>query len=134
METGPEESLWRHTGPGIPDSRILELMAKELMNMEHQASAKGETFDTIMRELAAVEKDRCEQEERIKREIEEKGFLKRPAEDEGDAKANRITKQKKQKKERGDPKEERPLTHGAHGLARQDGSDLPIRGMHRLRT
>lgn len=128
-----EDILGRHSGGGIPDPRHLDHMARDLTNIDHQADAKGEMFDTAMREVAKLQKDRIDEErerERMKRDAEEKENLKRAAEEEDDARVRRTTKPKKLKKERSDLKEERPLAHGAHHLAKQDGSDLPVKGIH----
>jgi transcriptional adapter 3 len=132
--TSYEDILGRHSGGGIPDPRHLEHMARDLTNIDRLADSKGETFDTLIRELARMQKDRIDEErerEKLKRELEEKEILKRVAEEEDDARGRRATKPKKLKKERSDIREERPLTHGAHGVARQDGLDLPTKGMYR---
>ncbi len=134
--TNYEDILGRHNGGGIPDPRHLEHMARDLSILDLQAGSKGETFDTGMREISKVQKERLEVErekERMKRDAEEKENLKRVAEDEDDARGRKTTKPKKPKKERSDLREERPLTHGAHGIARQDGLDLPVKGMHRMK-
>lgn len=127
-----EDILGRHSGGGIPDLRHLEQMARDLASIDLQGVTKGEIFDTAMREGARLRKERFDEEqekERMRREAEEREILKRAAEDEDDAKGRRTTKPKKLKKERSDMKEERPLTHGAHGLARQDGLEVPVKGM-----
>ena len=128
-----EDILGRHSGAGIPDPRHLEHMAKDLTNIDHQADLKGEIFDTTLREISRLQRDRMDEErerERMKRDAEEKDNLKRVVEDEEDARVKKAAKPKKLKKERSDLKEERPLTHGAHGLARQDGLDMSAKGMH----
>jgi transcriptional adapter 3 len=86
-----------------------------------------------MREISKAQKERLEDErekERLKRDAEEKENLKKVAEDEDDGRGRKMPKPKKPKKERSDLREERPLTHGAHGIARQDGLDLPVKGIH----
>lgn len=126
-----EDILGRHSGGGIPDPRHLEHMARDLTNIDHHADVKGELFDTTLREISKFQKERMDEErerERMKRDAEEKDNLKRVVEDEDDARVKRLAKPKKLKKERSDLKEERPLTHGAHGLARQDGLDIPAKG------
>lgn len=134
-----EDILGRHSGGGIPDPRHLEHMARDLANIDHQADVKGEIFDTTLREISKLQKDRKDrmdeerERERMKRDAEEKDSLKRVMDDEDDARVRKAAKPKKVKKERSDLKEERPLTHGAHALARQDGLDLPAKGMHTVR-
>lgn len=128
-----EDILGRHSGGGIPDSGHVEHMAKDLTDIDHQADLKGELFDTTLREIVRLQKARIDEErerERMRRDAEEKDALKKAVEDEDDARVKRMAKPKKLKKERSDLKEERPLTHGAHSLARQDGLDIPAKGMH----
>lgn len=135
IELHYEDILGRHSGGGIPELRHLEQITRDLLSIDHHGFELGEIFDTTMRECERVRKYRWheeEEKERMRREAEERENLKRAAEDEDDARGRRTTKPKKLKKERSDMREERPLTHGAHGLARQDGSDLPVKGMHRL--
>lgn len=128
-ELSYEESLWRHSGPGVPDLRVLEMIGKDLTSLELQAGTKGEALDILMRECSEVQRARLDEKERVKRVAEEKVPFKRFTDDDSDAKASRTPKPKKQKKG-SDSKEERPLTHGAHGLARQDGVELPSRGRY----
>ena len=52
--------------------------------------------------------------------------LKKEAEEEDDEIRGRKGGKVKKKKERSIAREERPLARGAHGLARQDGLDLPL--------
>lgn len=130
-----EDILGRHSGGGIPDPRHLEHMARDLTNIDHQADLKGELFDTTLREIVRLQKDRIDEErerERMRRDAEEKDNLKRVVEDEDEARVKRVAKPKKLKKERSDLKEERPLTHGAHSLARQDGLDIPAKGRSKV--
>lgn len=127
-----EDILGRHSGAGIPDPKHLEHMARDLTNIDHQADLKGELFDTTLREIVRLRKNRIDEErerERMRRDAEEKDALKRVVEDEDEARVKKMAKTKKLKKERSDLKEERPLTHGAHSLARQDGLDIPAKGM-----
>lgn len=127
-----EDILGRHSGGEIPNPKHLEHMARDLTNIDHQADLKGDLFDTTMREIVRLQKDRIDEErerERMRRDAEEKDALKRVVEDEDEARIKKMVKPKKLKKERSDVKEERPLTHGAHSLARQDGLDIPAKGM-----
>ena len=135
-----DDLLERHGGAGgIPDPSHLTTMAQHLKHLSELASARGDTCNQGMRVLSEKRKSLVLEEEREKelereqalraRESEERRTLKREAEDDEDLKERKSGKQKKQRKERSavrDP--ERPLNHGAHGLARQDGLDLPLEG------
>lgn len=139
-----DDLLERHGGAGgIPDPSHLTTMAQHLKHLSDLASARGDACNQGMRVLSEKRKSVLLEEEREKelereqalraRESEERRTLKREAEDDEDLKERKSGKQKKQRKERSavrDP--ERPLNHGAHGLARQDGLDLPLEG--ELRT
>ena len=125
--------LEQHSGGGgIPDPRDLENMANDLKTLSIFADTKCNACDGAMRELSKRRKEKLEdnrEREKMKRDAEEKDSLKRVAEDEEEARGRKGGKLKKIKKEGGILKEERPLSHGAHGLARQDGLDLPVKGM-----
>lgn len=138
--TNYDDILERHGGGGgIPDPKLLEFMANDLNELSQLADKRGQACDGAMRELSKRRKEKREEErarEQANREAEEKETLKRAAEDEDEARGRKGTKVKK-RKERSNVREERPLTsvreerpltHGAHGLARQDGSDLPAKG------
>ena len=140
-----DDILERHGGAGgIPDPSHLTTMAKDLKHLSDLASSRGDACNQGMRVLSekrkgVLEEEREKELEREQalalraRESEERRTLKREAEDDEDVKERKSGKQKKQRKERSavrDP--ERPLNHGAHGLARQDGLDLPLDG--ELRT
>ena len=135
-----DDILERHGGTGgIPDPSHLTIMAKDLKHLSDLASSRGDACNQGMRVLSEKRKSLLLEEEREKelereqalraRESEERRTLKREAEDDEDLKERKSGKQKKQRKERSavrDP--ERPPNHGAHGLARQDGLDLPLEG------
>ena len=139
-----DDLLERHGGAGgIPDPSHLTTMAQHLKHLSELASARGDTCNQGMRVLSEKRKSVLLEEEREKelerehalraRESEERRTLKREAEDDEDLKERKSGKQKKHRKERSAVRDtERPLNHGAHGLARQDGLDLPLEG--ELRT
>ena len=126
------EILERHGGNGgIPEVKNLELMAEELKILSQLAETREQTCNGGMRELARRRQERAQEErqkEQAEREREEKESLKRAAEEEEEARGRKSLNTKKQKKERSAVREERPLAVGAHGLAKQDGSDLLIKG------
>lgn len=123
--------LERHGGGGgIPDPKNLELMASDLNSLSISAETRGQACDGAMRELAKRRKERIEADrmrEIASREAEEKENLKRVAEEDDDGGGKKAVRLKK-RKDRINVKEERPLAHGAHGVARQDGGDLPVKG------
>ena len=132
-----DDILERHGGAGgIPDPSHLTIMAKDLKQLSELASARSDTCNAGMRALSekrkeALEEDRQREQEARAREAEERETLKtlkKEAEDEDDEIRGRKGGKLKKKKERSTAREERPLALGAHGLARQDGLDLPLKG------
>lgn len=126
-----DDILERHGGAGgIPDPKNLELMANDLNTLSLSAERRGQACDGAMRELAKRRKERIEADrmrELASREAEEKEKSKRAAEEDDDAGGKKAGRLKK-RKDRINAKEERPLAHGAHVVARQDGGDLPVKG------
>ena len=132
-----DDILERHGGAGgIPDPSHLATMAKDLKQLSELASARSDTCNAGMRALSekrkeAVEEERRREQEARAREAEEKEtpkMLKFEAEEEDDEMRGRKGGKVKKKKDRSSVREDRPLAHGAHGLARQDGLDLPLKG------
>ena len=128
-----DDILERHGGNGgIPDPRNLESLANDLRTLSQLAAERERVCDGGMRELSGRRKLRIEEErvlEQANREAEEKASLKRAAEDDELERSSKLAKMKR-KKDQGKPKEERPLTHGAHGLARQDGLESAPKGTY----
>jgi len=137
-----DDILERHGGGGgIPDPKHLEAMADNLKTLSQRAEARGQACDGAMRELVARQKEIKLEEERVKekairdkaaQDAAEKESLRKAAEEEEGAKSRKESSKKalklKKKKEQS-MKEARPLTQGAHGVAKQDGSGLPSKGM-----
>ena len=131
-----DDILDRHGGSGgIPDPNHLTTMVQDLKQLCSLASTRSETCNAGMRALSQRRKEVVEEEREREREqaarlreIEERETLKREAEEDEEARGRKGGKNKKQKKESSRIREERPLNHGAHGLARQDGLDLPLQG------
>ncbi|KAL8945703.1 MAG: hypothetical protein Q9222_007796, partial [Ikaeria aurantiellina] len=123
-----DQILSQHGGSqSIPDPSSLNQMADNLRMLGQLSEERGSACDKGMRALSEKRKERVEEEHRLEqenRDREEKASLKRAAEDE-EARGRKSLKTKKVKKERSSVREERPLAVGAHGLARQDGLDLP---------
>lgn len=126
-----DDILERHGGSGgIPDPKHLEALANDLKKLSQMAETRGQACDGGMRELASRRKERVEEErerEQAKQEAEEKENLKRAAEEDEESRSRKAVKPKK-RKERSSIREERPLVHGAHGVARQDGIDVNMKG------
>ncbi|KAL9126330.1 MAG: hypothetical protein Q9217_004595 [Psora testacea] len=135
--------LERHGGGGgIPDPNHLETISNDLKTLAALANTRSDTNSKGMRELSERRKQILEQEREREREREreqaarvradeERKSVKREAEEEED-RERRDAKLRK-KKERSAIREERPPSHGAHGLARQDGLDLPLEALCLMR-
>lgn len=123
---------------GVPDSKQLDTLASDLRILAQLADTRGQACDKGMRDLAKKRKEIVEQrreKERLDREEEERqekltkeAALRAEEERQRARKAAKIKKSKEANKLR----EERPLTHGAHALARQDGADTEIKGRRAL--
>lgn len=110
-------------GPNIPDSKTLEKLVEHLKSLSDMADARGETCNAGMREMSRKRKEVVDDPE-LSREIGDRAKLKRETEE-----TEEMPKSKtKKRKERASGKEERPLNHGAHGIARQDGAETKVEG------
>ncbi|KAF4631643.1 hypothetical protein G7Y89_g6489 [Cudoniella acicularis] len=116
------DDVTENVGPAIPSSKELEALSEKLQRLMASIELRGNTCDRGMRMLAQMRKDRLEEIETERRDEERKERLKNDEEERerGRHKANKLKKQK----DVSTRAEERPLTHGAHGLAAQDGSNL----------
>ena len=137
-----DDILERHGGAGgIPDPSHLTIMAKDLKQLSELASARSDTCNAGMRALSekrkeALEEERQREQEARAREAEERETLKtlkKEVDEEDDESRGRKGGKLKKKKERSTAREEMPLALGAHGLARQDGLDLPLKGTFVIR-
>lgn len=114
-----EDLLERHgSNSGIPDARHLDILENDLRTLAQLAEARDDACSGAMRALSKPWKERIEEERELAQAEDKAGLKRAAAEDEDVEKVNR-SKQKKRKDQR--TKEERPLAHGAHGVARQDG-------------
>jgi transcriptional adapter 3 len=111
-----EEIVDSQVGSSIPDSRVLDAIIASLDSLLDIAEKRGTVCDRGMRLLSMQRKDQVEHE---RREQERKD---REAADE--LERGRQAGKKKKNRDAVRIKEERPHTHGAHGLAPQDGSML----------
>jgi transcriptional adapter 3 len=117
------DDIIEHYGSSIPSSKELEALLERLQRLVDVVEVRGQVCDRGMRMLAQARKSRLEDIESERRDEERKERLKRDAADEEERGRNKANKVKK-RKELSTVREERPLTHGAHGLAPQDGSNL----------
>ena len=132
-----DDILDRHGGSGgIPDPSHLTMMVKDLKQLCDLASARLKTCETGKDMIAERRRQVNEEQQEHERERDqtshvketgERASLQREVEEEDDSRGRKASNVRKRK----DPssvREERPLNHGAHGLARQDGLDLPLKG------
>ena len=110
------DDVFENYGASIPSSKELEVLLERLQKLVEVVDVRGQVCDRGMRLLAQARKDRVEEIENERRDEERRERSKRDAADEEERDRNRANKKKR--------KEERPLTHGAHGLAAQDGTNL----------
>jgi transcriptional adapter 3 len=113
----------------VPDASVLQQLASDLRALSANCDRRSAAYDRGMRELGQRKKRRSEEDaekERQKREREEREKLHREAvaDEENEERKAALKKKRKDSKAR----EERPLTHGAHGLAKQDGTDVDMTG------
>ena len=124
--------LDRHGGGGgIPDPTHLETISNDLKTLAQLAGSRSDANTKGMRDLSdrrkqvlEEERDREREQARLEAEESRKNIKKEADEEE---KSNRKV-EKSGKKDRSATREERPPARGAHGLARQDGLDLPLDG------
>lgn len=110
-------------GPNIPDSKTLEKLVEHLKSLSDMADARGETYNAGMREMSQKRKEVADDPE-LTREVGDRAKLKRETEETEDMPKSKT----KKRKERASAKEERPLNHGAHEIARQDGAETKVEG------
>lgn len=110
-------------GQNIPDSKTLETLVEHLKSLSDMADARGETCNAGMREMSQKRKDVMDDTE-LSREVGDRAKLKRETEEDDEM----VKGKTKKRKERATAKEERPLNHGAHDVARQDGAETKVEG------
>lgn len=110
-----------HYSLTIPNSKELELLLERLKRLVDIVETRSTVCDKGMRMVAQIRKDRLDDIDNERRDEERKERIKRELADEEERGRNKANKIKKKKDA---AKEERPLAHGAHGLAPQDGSQL----------
>lgn len=106
-------------GGSIPSSKDLEELLGQLRRLSDIVDTRNLQCDKGMRMVSQLKKER---QEEIHDERREEDRARKDAKDAADEEERRRLKVKIKKRK--DIKEERPLTHGAHGVAPQDGSNL----------
>lgn len=112
------------TGNGpIPDSKYLDTLVDQIKSLGKHAEDRGDICNVGIRDLSQKRKEISEDREpvertRIKREVED---------DDESSRASKGGKVKK-RRERAHGREDRPLSHGSHEVARQDGTDPKVEG------
>ncbi|OJJ75090.1 hypothetical protein ASPBRDRAFT_40347 [Aspergillus brasiliensis CBS 101740] len=123
------ELLERMGGVGpIPDSKSLELLMEHLKTLSQLAETRGDACNAGIRELSQKRKEVVEEQESAEREGTDRVKMKREADDEEEEKVLKGGKLKRRKERGSSSKEERPLAHGAHDVARQDGAETKVEG------
>jgi transcriptional adapter 3 len=118
-----DDIVEHYGGSAIPSSKDLEALLERLQKLAEVVENRGLICDKGMRKLAQERKDSLEEIEMQKRDLEQRERVKKDAADEEERGRNKANKIKK-RKDLSTAREERPLTHGAHGLAPQDGTGL----------
>lgn len=110
-------------GSAIPPYRDLEALLSQLPDLTELTTLRDDICQRGMREMSDMRKARLEEIDYLKREKENKELLERLAADEEERGRQKASKMKKRKDNSAAREErERPLTHGAHGVAHQDGT------------
>lgn len=112
------EELTDANNASIPDSKSLRDVAEQLRSLSSSVEANALELDAGMRKLANVRKEKAREMEEEKRTEDMREAIKIRDEQE------KARKAASKKKETVKPKEDRPLAHGAHGVAAQDGSSM----------
>ncbi|KAL4993834.1 histone acetyltransferases subunit 3-domain-containing protein [Aspergillus recurvatus] len=121
------EILERMGGVGpIPDSKSLELLMEHLKSLSQSAEARGDACNAGIRELSQKRKEMADELEPY--EGDDRVKMKHEDDDEEEIKGAKAGKLKKRKERGSSSKEERPLTHGAREMGRQDGGETKVEG------
>lgn len=119
-----DDEFFENYGSSIPSSKELEALLDRLTKLVDIVEQRGAVCDRGMRTVVGLRKDRLEEIESERRDEERKERLRKDAADEEERGRNKKASKMKKRKDASIAREERPLTHGAHGLAAQDGSHV----------
>ncbi|KAI9648593.1 Transcriptional regulator [Ciborinia camelliae] len=125
LRTSVADEISEQHASTIPNSRELESLMQRMDRLAASVDERAAVCDKGMRVLAQSRKERNEELEIEKRDEEQKERMKRDQAEEEERGRHKAHKNKK-RKDVSSAREERPLTHGAHGLAPQDGSNLEV--------
>ncbi|KAF7934484.1 hypothetical protein EAE99_002935 [Botrytis elliptica] len=125
LRTSVADEIVDQHASAIPNSRELEALMQRMERLAASIDERAAVCDKGMRVLAQSRKDRNEELEIEKRDEELKERMRRDQADEDERGRHKAHKIKK-RKDVSSAREERPLTHGAHGLAPQDGSNIEV--------
>lgn len=119
---------------GVPEPKHLDILVEQLRQLSEAAEARSQACHTAMTALSDKRKEIAEQErerERQEREAENKrARIRKEAEEADDDAVVRKAGKLKKRKDRPTVREERPMAHGAHEVARQDGVNVKQEGEH----
>ncbi|ESZ99042.1 hypothetical protein SBOR_0576 [Sclerotinia borealis F-4128] len=125
LRTSVADEIAEQHASTIPNSRELEALMQRMERLAASVDERAAVCDKGMRLLAQSRKERNEELEIEKRDEELKERMKRDLAEEEERGRRKAHKNKK-RKDVSSAREERPLTHGAHGLAPQDGSNIEV--------
>ena len=120
-------------GANILEPKQIESLLDSLKTLSSVVEARSKSCEAAIRELVSKRKDIVEEQhenERLEREAEQRRALaKKEADDDEDRgrKSGKVKKRKDRSGTRGGA-EDRPLAHGAHGVTKQDGSEIKEEG------
>ena len=121
---------------GMPEPKHLDILVEQLRQLSDAAEARSQACYLAMTALSDKRKEIAEQQrerERLEREAESRrARMKKEAEEADEDALLRKASKVKKRKDRPSAREERPMAHGAHELARQDGIDVKQEGQSSL--
>ena len=120
------------TGSHILEPKQIDSIIDSLKTLSSLVETRSTICEQAIRKLVERKKDVAEEQreyERIEKEEHRRFQAKKGAgdDDERGRKSAKVKKRKERSGTRGDG-EDRPLAHGAHGVAKQDGSDIKEEG------
>ncbi|KAK2627446.1 hypothetical protein QTJ16_003412 [Diplocarpon rosae] len=117
-----DDEIFDSISSSISSAKELEALLERLNKLAKTVEKRGELCDAGMRKSVLLRRAREGEVAAEKAEEEKKEMLKQNAADEEERGRNKKASKMKKRKDASLVREERPLTHGAHGVAPQDGS------------
>lgn len=122
---------------GMPEPKHLDMLVEQLRQLSDAAEARSQACHLAMTALSDKRKEIAEQErerERQEREAEaRRARIRKEAEEADEDAVIRKAGKMKKRKDRPSVREERPVVHGAHELAQQDGVVVKQEGQSAFR-